>query len=89
MADALRPCRCTLLESGQADMAKLVRDYVDSLSADEKTDEATYAARLNICRACDDLHSGTCALCRRRFYVGDVHYAPYSASFFANRYKQY
>ena len=44
-------------------MAKLVRDYVDSLSADEKTDEATYAARLNICRTCDDLHSGTCALC--------------------------
>ena len=41
-------------------MAKLVRDYVDSLSADEKTDEATYAARLNICRTCDDLHSGTC-----------------------------
>ena len=32
-------------------------------SADEKTDEATYAARLNICRTCDDLHSGTCALC--------------------------
>ena len=63
MADARKPCRCTLLESGQADMAKLVRDYVDSLSADEKTDEATYAARLNICRACDDLHSGTCALC--------------------------
>ena len=27
-------------------MAKLVRDYVDSLSADEKTDEATYTARL-------------------------------------------
>lgn len=23
----------------------------------------TYAARLNICRTCDDLHSGTCALC--------------------------
>ena len=44
-------------------MAKLVRDYVDSLSADEKTDEATYAARLNICRTCDNLHSGTCALC--------------------------
>ena len=36
MADARKPCRCTLLESGQADMAKLVRDYVDSLSADEK-----------------------------------------------------
>ena len=100
MADARKPCRCTLLESGQADMAKLVRDYVDSLSADEKTDEATYAARLNICRTCDDLHSGTCALCgcyvearaakkRQGFYVGDVHYAPYSASFFANRYKQY
>lgn len=43
-------------------MAKLVQDYVDSLSADEKTDEATYAARLNICRTCDNLHSGTCAL---------------------------
>ena len=42
MADARKPCRCTLLESGQADMAKLVRDYVASLSADEKTDEATY-----------------------------------------------
>lgn len=40
-----------------------VWDYVDSLSADEKTDEATYTARLNICRNCDDLHSGTCALC--------------------------
>jgi len=61
VADARKPCRCTLLESGQADMAKLVRDYVDSLSADEKTDEATYAARLNICRTCDNLHSGTCA----------------------------
>lgn len=45
MADARKPCRCTLLESGQADMAKLVRDYVDSISADEKTDEATYTAR--------------------------------------------
>ena len=63
MADARKPCRCTLLESGQADMAKLVRDYVASLSADEKTDEATYTARLNICRTCDNLHSGTCALC--------------------------
>lgn len=45
MADARKLCRCTLLESGQADMAKLVRDYVASLSADEKTDEATYTAR--------------------------------------------
>ena len=72
MADARKPCRCTLLESGQADMAKLVRDYVDSLSADEKTDEATYAARLNICRTCDDQHRksppGGCKMSfRRRF----------------------
>ena len=66
MADARKPCRCTLLESGQVDMAKLVRDYVDSLSADEKTDEATYAARLNICRTCDDLHSGTSKRVPRR-----------------------
>ena len=26
-------------------------------------DPETYAARLNICRTCDNLHSGTCALC--------------------------
>lgn len=63
MADGRKPCRCTLLESGQADMAKLVREYVASLPEDEKADEAHYSARLNICRSCDDLHSGTCALC--------------------------
>lgn len=63
MADGRKPCRCTLLESGQADLAQVVRAYVDALPEDERADEARYAARLNICRGCNDLHSGTCALC--------------------------
>ena len=63
MAVAGKSCRCTLFEGGEADMAKHVHDDVDSLSADEKTDEAPCAARLLICRTCDNLLSGTCALC--------------------------
>lgn len=63
MAETRTPCRCTLMESGLEDMARLVQEYVASLSEEEKTDAATYEARLNRCRECPDLRNGTCARC--------------------------
>lgn len=63
MAETRTPCRCTLMESGLEDMARLVQEYVESLSEDEKTTKEAYEMRLNACRACNDLRNGTCALC--------------------------
>lgn len=51
------------MESGLEDMARLVQEYVESLSEDEKTTKEAYEMRLNACRACNDLRNGTCALC--------------------------
>lgn len=57
------PCRCLLMASGQAELHRIVADYVDTLPPEQRAPEADYRARLALCEGCDALNSGTCALC--------------------------
>lgn len=62
MAD--RECkRCLLLTSGDEDNYKLVQQYVAKIKPEEKCDDDAYNKRLEICRNCDNLISGTCIKC--------------------------
>ena len=63
MAEPRRQCRCLLFEAGEKDMARTVAEYVASLDDAIRTPEDVYRARLDICRECPELVSGTCRLC--------------------------
>lgn len=47
----------------QASLAELIRERIALLPEEQRADEALMASRLDVCRACDHLNSGTCALC--------------------------
>ena len=60
----LRECkRCLLLQSGDEDNHKLVQQYISKIRPEEKCDDESYQKRLEICRNCDNLISGTCIKC--------------------------
>lgn len=59
-----KPCvKCLLSEISPDTVYKEIREYIDSLDATEKADEADYKRRLDICRECDSMREGICALC--------------------------
>lgn len=59
-----KPCRCLLrADESQRPLYEIVKDYIDTLAPDQRADDATYAARLKRCEACEHLFDGTCALC--------------------------
>lgn len=55
--------RCLLLQSGEADIYKTVKDYLDNLDSELKVDNREYNKRLSFCRKCDYLISGMCLKC--------------------------
>ena len=59
----LKPCRCLLTESGQEEMSKTVNDLLALMPDEKKAGETARAKRLDICRQCEHLLNGTCALC--------------------------
>ena len=58
-------CRRCLLEDmpSQAELARSVRELVDMLPEENRAPEAERLRRLALCRACDHLIDGMCALC--------------------------
>ena len=56
--------RCLLkdIPEGEA-LAALMRQWLDAIPEERKTDETTYRDRLERCRACPRLSAGLCALC--------------------------
>lgn len=59
-----KPCRCLLSEDeSQRPLYEIVRDYLDTMDADARVDTAVYMERLAVCRRCERLSGGTCALC--------------------------
>lgn len=44
-------------------LAEIIRDRIASMPEEQRADDGTIAARLTVCRACDHLMNGTCALC--------------------------
>ena len=57
-----KPCRCLLAEFAP-DMAESVRQVVELMPEEQKASPDVYEARLALCRACEHLRDGTCALC--------------------------
>ena len=59
-----RPCRCLIGEMpDQEELAKIIRERIETIPEEERTPEGEYTFRLSACRACSRLQSGTCALC--------------------------
>ena len=59
-----RPCRCLVSEmQGEAELAGLIRDRIETIPEEERTPETEYSLRLARCRDCKHLQRGTCALC--------------------------
>ena len=58
-------CRRCLLEDmpSQAALAASIRDLIALLPEDKRTPREETSRRLAICRDCDQLRSGMCALC--------------------------
>ena len=59
-----KPCRkCLLSEMKDSDLMEVIRKGVDGISMQDRADEKDYGKRLNLCRSCDNLISGTCLSC--------------------------
>ena len=64
-AAGLPPCRRCLLDEvpDGADIAARIRRLIDALPEGKRVDKETTNRRLDVCRQCDHLFGGTCALC--------------------------
>ena len=55
--------RCLLRDSMPADYEKYVASLLRAMAESQRAQEAVYRARLESCRACDQLSMGTCMGC--------------------------
>lgn len=56
--------RCLLREAPEGEeLAKIVEERIRLMPEDLRVSETEYAQRLDVCRSCDHLMSGTCTLC--------------------------
>lgn len=58
-------CRRCLLEDmpSEAALIQNIRELIALMPPEQRADEALHRQRLAICRNCDHLNDGTCALC--------------------------
>lgn len=55
--------RCLLEELGRNDLIRSLEELKAALPVEDRTDETEYARRLDVCRSCEELNSGTCLKC--------------------------
>lgn len=55
--------RCLLREAYPADYRQYVAGLLQKIRPADRTEDASYEARLSQCKACDQLHNGTCMGC--------------------------
>ena len=55
--------RCLLEELGRKDLIKSLEELKAALPVEDRADEYEYTHRLNTCRVCEELNSGTCLKC--------------------------
>jgi hypothetical protein len=59
-----KPCiKCLLSETNQTELYATLREHIKNIPPEHKTTPAAYIARLNICKDCEHLLDGLCALC--------------------------
>ena len=59
------PCRkCLIADLPRGEkLQKILQERLEQIPEEEKVSPAEYAARMEACRTCGELHEGTCALC--------------------------
>lgn len=55
--------RCLLEDMDEKKIMTEVKELMESIPEEDKTDEAEYRRRLDICRKCESLINGTCKKC--------------------------
>ena len=55
--------RCLLLESSREDIFAAIKEHLSRIPEESKADKELYERRLELCRGCDNLVSGTCIKC--------------------------
>ena len=64
MSISIEPCRCLLREmEDQKEFWALVRDRLNNMPMEQRTEDGVYRERLKSCRECAHLVNGFCALC--------------------------
>ena len=59
-----KPCRCLVGEiPDEAELAKIIRERIETIPEEERTPGKEYAFRLLKCKDCEHLQRGTCARC--------------------------
>ncbi len=58
-----KPCQCLLREAGENELADKVKEFINGLSEEAKSEEALYRQRLSLCKSCKHLLNGTCMKC--------------------------
>ncbi len=59
-----KPCRrCLLSEIDRNGVYRTVREYIASLDESVKCSREEYSQRLCVCKSCEHLSDGMCALC--------------------------
>ena len=55
--------KCLLEDLDEGKILKTVKEMIDAIPEDKRTDPEEYRRRLEICKKCDSLISGTCIKC--------------------------
>jgi len=55
--------RCLLYESAQTDVLESIQEHINKIPHNQKANDSLYESRLNFCKCCDHLLSGTCLKC--------------------------
>lgn len=59
-----KPClRCLLQEADENALSEIIQQRIAAMPPAQKAPSEEYSRRLEICRRCDDLISGTCRKC--------------------------
>lgn len=62
MTGAVKPCRCLSAEVGE-ELSEAIAARIALIPDEQRTENGLYQRRLEICRSCDMLVSGTCGKC--------------------------
>ena len=55
--------KCLLEDLDEKEIFRSVQELINAIPKESRTDEKEYLRRLDICRQCDSLISGTCKKC--------------------------
>ena len=57
-------CRkCLLAASGEGDILKQVKECINKIAPKDRAEEKLYQSRLDLCKECEHLISGSCMKC--------------------------